>query len=139
MIFVYRTNGGEVESIEKSEDSYLDIKDIFLSGVTDPVLPDGPRPDPPKIFIAPNTIRNATPAEISNFLLARNQDENLKARVDAKKLLSQDLMFRKILKSFLYVLMNEINTLRQQHGLSERTLSQLRTAIVSRIDSGDSD
>lgn len=139
MIFIYRTNGGEVESITASENAYLDIKNPFLSGVVDPVLPDGPRPHPPKIFVSPNIVRNATSQEIEGFAVARSQDSNLKARIDAKNLLEQDLKFRKILKSLLSVFLDEINILRQQHTLTERTMAQLRNAMTSRIDSGDVD
>lgn len=139
MIFIYRTNGGEVESITPSASAYLDIKNPFLSGIVDPVLPDGSRPHPPKIFIAPNIVRNATQQEIDGFAVALAQDSNLKARIDAKNLLDQDLKFRKILKSLLSVMLDEVNTLRQQHGLPDRTMTQVKNAIAARIDSGDVD
>ena len=138
-IFIYRINGGEVMSIASSAGSYLDVSDPFLSGIANPTLPDGPRLHPPKIFIAPNTVRNATQQEIDGFIVAHGQDDNLRARVDAKDLLDQDLKFRKILKSLLSVVLDEVNILRQELNLTERTMTQLRNKIASRIDSGDVD
>jgi len=39
-----------------------------------------------------------------------------------------------VLKAFAWVLVNEINTLRAQHGLNPRTLQQLVDAIKNKLD-----
>ena len=42
-------------------------------------------------------------------------------------------------RAFADIVKDEINILRAQHGLADRTLAQLKSAIQSRIDSGDVD
>jgi len=42
-------------------------------------------------------------------------------------------------RALVKVLLDEINTLRAQHSLADRTLAQAKTAIQSAIDSGDVD
>lgn len=44
-----------------------------------------------------------------------------------------------ILRALVGVLIDELNILRAAHGLSPRTLSQARTAIKNKVDSGDVD
>ena len=43
------------------------------------------------------------------------------------------------LRAFISILIEEINTLRSQHGLADRTIAQLKTAIRNRIDDGTVD
>lgn len=43
---------------------------------------------------------------------------------------------RRVLKAFAELIMNQFNTLRAQHALSDLTFSQLRTAIRGIIDAG---
>jgi hypothetical protein len=43
------------------------------------------------------------------------------------------------LRAFADIVKDEINILRSQHGLGDRTLAQLKTAIKNRIDSGSVD
>lgn len=44
-----------------------------------------------------------------------------------------------LLRAFADIIKDEINILRGQHGLPDRTLSQLKTAIKNKVDSGDVD
>lgn len=42
-------------------------------------------------------------------------------------------------RAFVLVLLDELNTLRGQHGLPARTAAQLRTAVRNRIETGEAD
>ena len=44
-----------------------------------------------------------------------------------------------LLRALAFVVMDEINILRAQHSLADRTAAQLRTAIKAKITSGDAD
>ena len=44
-----------------------------------------------------------------------------------------------LLRAFAKVLLSEINTLRAQHSLADRTVAQMKNAITNEVNSGDSD
>jgi len=44
-----------------------------------------------------------------------------------------------VLRALVLLLIDELNTLRSYHSLPNRTLSQLKTALKNRIDTGDAD
>lgn len=50
-----------------------------------------------------------------------------------------DAPSERLLRAVALVILDEINTLRQQHGLPARTAAQLRTAIRQRITTGGAD
>jgi hypothetical protein len=59
------------------------------------------------------------------------------AEVDAGRLEAKDeIDSKRVLKAFAEVVVDEINILRGQHALADRTLSQLVTAIKNKIDAG---
>jgi hypothetical protein len=131
----YRKNGGEVTGIS--------IQDVFqdttYSGfLTDPSAPDGLDLSTPKINDS-GTVRNATGPEIAAFPTYQAEDENLMQREQAKTLLNSHPMYKKLLKGLVTVLISEINLLRAQHGLTDRTLQQAVDAILSEIDTGAND
>jgi hypothetical protein len=45
-----------------------------------------------------------------------------------------EVQFQKLLKAFALVVLDEINVLRQQHGLPVRTTAQLKAAVKARYD-----
>ncbi|MEE9365457.1 MAG: hypothetical protein V3W44_02120 [Dehalococcoidales bacterium] len=45
----------------------------------------------------------------------------------------EHLMSRRVLKAFAAVMLDELNILRQQHGLAARTAGQLRDAIKGKL------
>lgn len=45
----------------------------------------------------------------------------------------EHLMSRRVLKAFAAVMLDELNILRQQHGLAARTAEQLRDAIKGKL------
>jgi len=67
--------------------------------------------------------RDARDAELAAAALTSKR-ESLKARYDVEDLL----------KAFADVMIDEINILRQQHALADRTAAQLRTALRNRLD-----
>jgi hypothetical protein len=129
----YRINGGQV--LGMSVNPYE--AEPYFANVTDPLEPDGRNLQPPKIHDA-GTVRNATAPEIAAFADAEAEDQNLIDRESAKGIFSHSVS-KKTFSAFIRVLLDEINTLRQQHSLPDRTVSQAIAAIQSRIDAGDYD
>jgi len=139
----YRLSSGEVEEISTSSK----IKNALIFGeVINPTMPDGtavnsPSGDPDVLGYAKiyggGVVRNATQGEINTFSAARIDDRNIIQADEALKHLQNDPKLRRIMIAFAAILVNEINTLRQQHGLADRTLQQLKTAIENRIDKDD--
>lgn len=72
--------------------------------------------------------RNARDAEIA--AAAEQADK------DQQKLRLDDIEGERVLRGLVKVLIDEINILRQQHALADRTLAQARTAILNEIDGG---
>ena len=136
LIFLYRTNGGQVQGESINSDAY-DPLPQFFSTVTDPSTPDGTNLVPPKIYDG-TQVRSATAAEIMAFAIAEAEDDVLDARDKAKKLLIHS-QTGKVLKAIIELMVQEINTLRSQHGLSPRTRGQVINAINNAIDAGDVD
>ena len=60
-------------------------------------------------------------------------------RGGAKSSLDQFESYGLLLRALADIIKDEINILRAEHGLADRTLAQLRTAIKNRIDSGSVD
>ncbi len=75
------------------------------------------------VVLVDQATRDARDAELAAAALT-NKRESLKARYDTEDLL----------KAFADVMIDEINVLRQQHALSDRTAAQLRTALRNRLD-----
>lgn len=57
----------------------------------------------------------------------------------AKQLATADDENGRLLRALLDIMLDEINTLRALHSLPARTLSQLKTQLAGRIDSGDAE
>jgi len=75
------------------------------------------------VVLVDQATRDARDAELAAAALT-NKRESLKARYDTEDLL----------KAFADVMIDEINVLRQQHALSDRTAAQLRTALRNKLD-----
>lgn len=142
---IYRISSGEVAEIWA--DNQINRMDPDIYGiVTDPPLPDGIE------FLGPNyehrvvgytkikdgdIVRNATQEEIDGFSVFVVDDTNQKEANKAIDYLNNDPRFRRILIALSAIIVDEINLLRAEHGLPERTLQQLRTAIENRISKDD--
>ena len=145
---LYRISSGEVMEISTSNKTESDfgMSSTYFGVLTDPPFTDGTQ------WLGPNyesrlfgyakindnsTIRNATQEEIDGFLLAAVGDRNQQQADRAKVYFQNDPEFRRIMNAFADILVSEINILRAEHGLADRTLSQLKTAIINRISKDD--
>jgi len=105
--------------------------------------------DPDWIEVAPGdmSIFRSLPAKYikidNNKPVEKNQAEKDQADADeaaAFAAAEEDMkditvMFDKLLKAFSLVVLDEINILRSEHSLSERTIAQLKSAVKTKYES----
>ena len=125
---LYRKNGGRVEGVSKT-DVYTGQIDTDFFDVYDTGIPGTDIANPPK-FCNGATYRNATAPEIAAWAAKLDEDLDLLDKKNAKA----EVTDRKVLRAFMLIVMDEINILRDEHGLAPRTADQLSTAIQNRID-----
>ena len=137
---LYRVSSGEVTAISTEDNLYSGSPDIFAV-ITNATYPDGTTFQKRVLGAAKildgTVVRNATQEEIDGFQAAAINDHNIKEAEKALVYLQNHPQFRRIMTAFSAILVSEINILRSEHGLSNRTLSQLKTAIENRIDKDD--
>lgn len=137
MNFYYRKNGGEV--IGQSTDYNWPTTDATYYGVlVNPTTQGGTNLGQPLIWTG-TLLRNANAGEITAFVAAKDTDENLMRRKSAKDSLDSLMVQKTILRALIDALVDEINTLRAQHALAPRTLTQAINAIKNKIDAGTFD
>lgn len=134
MYILYRKNGGEILSAS-TDQNYIGIDSIYFAVLIDPNIINGLDLSIKKIWDGTN-VRNALNGEITNFVTAKNIDDNLIARQLAKDNIDIAFINRKAFRALIDVLLAEINTLRTQLSFAPRTMTQAITAIKSKIDSG---
>ena len=143
---LYRKNGGEVIKISTKDQSFADANSTYWGVLADPALPDGTEiRDPDEVgrvlgyakIADGTTIRNAIQAELDNFPIAETNDENSQDADAAIDIFQTHPRFRKMMVAFADIIKNEINILRAEHGLPDRTLGQLKTAIINRVSKDD--
>jgi hypothetical protein len=143
---LYRKSSGEVVKISVKGQTFVDRNQTYWGVLTDPSLPDGNecRPEGGDLRVLgfakindSGTVRNATQPEIDSFAAFEDDDENSQDADAAIDLFESHPRFRKMMIAFADVIKDEINILRQQHSLSDRTLEQLKTAIKNRINKDD--
>ena len=144
---LYRLSSGECLKVSVKGQSFEGRNTNYWGMATDPILPNGNDVRDPtgefkilgyaKIFESPNTIRNATQAEIDTFANLEEADENKQDMEGAREFLQSHPRFRKLMVAFADVIIGEINILRAQHSLSDRTLLQFKNAIINRISEND--
>ena len=143
---LYRITSKEVYNISPTDDMFFEESTKYNIVATNVTLPDGAETISPGGYfrvlgyakILDGTIvRNATQEEINTFLPARTSDKNAKQAEQAKEYFQNDPKFRRVITAFAVILVDEINILRNEHGLPERTLEQLKTAIINRISADD--
>ncbi|PIQ23119.1 hypothetical protein COW64_25820 [bacterium (Candidatus Blackallbacteria) CG18_big_fil_WC_8_21_14_2_50_49_26] len=150
---LYRLSSGEVlkistESITKPAQEFPDRDPTIFGVAINPSVPDGTQVreetssslGPLRVLglakhydLAAHTVRNATTSDLNAYAVSENNDNNELDRRRAVHLFESDPAFRKIFIAFADMLMQEINTLRAQHGLPKRTLAQIRAAIGQRV------
>ena len=137
---LYRISSGEVIAISTEDNPYTGNPDIFAV-ISNATYPDGTTFSKRVLGAAKildgTVIRNATQSEIDAFQAAAIDDRNIKDAAEAIEYLQTDAKIRRILTAFADIIVSEINILRSEHGLPDRTLSQLKTAIENRISKDD--
>jgi len=131
--FIYRKNRGEVLGAS-SNDAVFESNRFFGVSVN-PSTPDGGDLAITKIHVS-GVVRNADAGEISNFSSAITEDDALQIRVDSSGSLDKNNNFGLHARAILEVIRSEINILRAEHGLSDRTRRQIKNRyqnMISRI------
>ena len=143
---LYRISSGEVVSISATDKTFPTANLTYFGKLTNPPLTDGTDwldPSYNRCVLGyakindGGTIRNATQVEIDTFDPLKLDDRNKQEVDNAKAYFQNDPEMRRILTAFADVLVSEINILRSEHGLADRTLSQVKTAIINRISKDD--
>lgn len=144
---LYRINGGEVVKISPTDQTFDQRDATYWAVATDPNFPDGTElreggDGPLRVLGYAKIIdgadcRNATQPEIDNFAAAETADENLMDRDGARDLFENHPRFRKMMIAFADIIKDEINILRAEHSLADRTLAQLKTAMLNRMSEND--
>jgi len=144
---LYRANGGEVVKISPTNQTFDQRDPAYWSVVTNPNFPDGTElreggNGPLRVLGFAKIIdgadcRNATQPEIDGFPAAETTDENIMDRDGAIDLFQNHPRFRKMMIAFADVLKDEINILRAEHGFADRSLAQLKNAMLNRMDEDD--
>lgn len=145
---LYRISSGEVYKISTTDNMFLEETALneYYSVATSVTLIDGVETVDPsgnrrmlgyaKILDGSN-VRNATQIEIDTFAPAVIDDRNDGEANQTKSYFENDAKMRRIMTAFASILVDEINILRAEHGLPDRTLQQFKTAILNRIDKDD--
>jgi hypothetical protein len=143
---LYRISSNEVIEISLADNQFHEELDNFKAVITDPTLSDGSEFRDPNgdyrvlgyaKFNDSGTVRNATQEEIDTFAASQADDRNQRDATRAKEYFQDHPQFRRIMTAFASILVDEFNILRAEHSLNDRTLSQLKTAILNRIDKDD--
>ena len=141
MDVIYRISSGEVEFIGTLGPGAGWYDPVFQDVLVDPPVPDGIICTLRVLGYAKindnGTVRNATQIEIDGFAGFALDDKNQEEANKAAEYFQNDPKFRRVMIAFAAILVDEINILRAEHGLSDRTLSQLKTAIQNRISKDD--
>lgn len=144
---LYRIASGEILGISDTEDFGSKAGEYGLDTVTNPTIQDG------TIFRDPSTgrrrvlgyakiysggvVRNATQQEIDTFSPAEINDNKQVETLKAISDFENNPAMRRVLKAIIKELVDQLNVLRQEHGLSQITYQQAYTAIKNRIDKDD--
>ena len=143
---LYRKSSNECTQISLTNSLFNNYSSAYFGVLTDPPFPDGTDTQDSNgdycvlgySKINDNgTVRNATQNEIDTFEGFEQDDNN---QIEASKVVEyfqNDPRFRRIMIAFAAILVDEFNILRTEHGLADRTLLQLKTAIINRISKDD--
>jgi len=130
--FLYVTECGEVTNSSDISFAPLPVGKAEID-LANPVF------DPPWI-VKNNNIRTPPPPELSGFPAAQLNVDKLESRAAADNLLSTtDSDLGQVVRALALATLDEVNILRGQHGLEDRTKTQLLSAVSSKIVSGLAD
>lgn len=130
--YKYRKNGG-----------YLEAESTSDFGIDDTYFGTTPQVDKVADWALGqkkwngSSVASCTAQEITDYPSKVSEDDNAMERDASQSQL--DSGGRKALRALALLMLDEINTLRDLHGLSQYTSSQLLNAIKSKIANGDAD
>lgn len=143
---LYRIGSGEVIKISVKNQTFAERNTKYWGVLTDPQISDSVEVLDTnqnkrvlgfaKIWDGVN-VRNATQTEIDNFVVAEDTDDKLQDKDRAVDLLQTQPQFRKLFTAFADIIRQEINILRAQHNLPDRTLVQFKNAVRNRLSEND--
>jgi hypothetical protein len=154
---LYLLSSNEVYKISPQGQTFDDRDPTYWGVLTDPdfpdgsgpvreVLPDGSWGDLRQLGFAKiaepgtganGTVRLATQPEIDAWTGTYQAYENKQDETRVKDWVENHPQFRKFFAAFADILIDEINILRAEHSLGDRTLAQLKTAMLNRISEND--
>lgn len=63
-------------------------------------------------------------------------DRLLAAKTAVERLAAKEELQNRVFRAFATIVLQELNTLRDEHGLTPRTMQQLRAALENEVDNG---
>ena len=108
-----------------------DGSDPYIESWNDP----RPQPTAQEILDVQNDITVIGGQLFSEWLAENGGDLVLTKRKKAK----DEIDINMVIKAFMLLVLDELNILRAEHGLSARTSAQLRSAILDKITDGSAD
>ena len=112
---------------------------IVILSQWDDVLAGGPQPTEQEITDAGNDLTTVNGQVFSEWYAENGGDATLTLRKRASDLLDNVRDNEALIRALAFVVLDEINLLRAEHSLADRTPAQLRTAIKAKIAAGDAD
>ena len=98
-----------------------------------------PQPTEQEIIDAGNDLTTVNGQVFSEWYAENGGDATLTLRKRASDLLDKVNDSEALLRALVLVMVDEINILRAEHSLADRTAAQVRTAIKNKLNSGDAD
>ena len=115
----------------------------FMSYLTEMVIQnwedESIQPTDQEIIDAGNDLTTVNGQLFSQWYAENGGDVTLTLRKTASDALDKINSNEALIRALAFVVMDEINILRAQHSLADRTPAQLRNAIKAKITSGDAD
>ena len=99
----------------------------------------GVEPTEQEIIDAGNDLTTINGQVFSEWYAENGGDATLTLRKKASDLLDKVNDSEALLRALVLVMVDEINILRAEHSLADRTAVQVRTAIKNKLNSGDAD
>ena len=98
-----------------------------------------PQPTEQEIIDAGNDLTTVNGQVFSEWYAENGGDATLTLRKRASDLLDNVRDNEALIRALAFVVLDEINLLRAEHSLADRTPAQLRTAIKAKIAAGEAD
>ena len=133
-----------LHNISTDPDYYFIVRIISATGLPEitywNTVELGTQPTEQEIIDAGNDLTTVNGQVFSEWLAEHGGDPILTLRREAQEALdAQNSRIEALIRAFALVMVDEINLLRTEHSLADRTAAQLRTAIKNKIAAGEAD